>query len=65
MPYVPREIDERAFRFFCGIIRLVRTIEYEPEIRRLADRAQCQTLLEESRQLARILAAIVLSAKRK
>jgi len=37
MPYVPREIDERAFRFFCGIIRFVRTIEYEPGIRRLAD----------------------------
>lgn len=117
MPYVPREIDERAFRFFCGVIRFVRTIEYEPGIRRLADqmvsaagsiaanreeatsgssrrefiryneialrsakesvlwlrgceetflgdRAQCQTLLDEARQLSRILASIVLSAKR-
>ena len=118
VPYVPREIDGCAFQFFCGVIRFVRTIQYGPGIRRLADqmvsaagsiaanreeatsgssrrefiryneialssakesvlwlrgceatllgeRAQCQTLLDEARQLARILAAIVLSAKRR
>src|SRR5687768_4632331 len=30
-------IDERAFRFFCDVIRFVRTIIPEPGVRRLAD----------------------------
>jgi four helix bundle protein len=30
-------IDERAFDFFCGVIRFVRTIQPEPGVRRLAD----------------------------
>jgi four helix bundle protein len=30
-------IDERAFRFFCDVIRFVRTITPEPGVRRLAD----------------------------
>ena len=30
-------IDERAFRFFCGVIRFIRTIRPEPGVRRLAE----------------------------
>jgi four helix bundle protein len=33
----PHGIDERAFDFFCGVIRFVRTIQPEPGVRRLAD----------------------------
>jgi four helix bundle protein len=33
----PREIDDRAFAFFCGVIRFVRTIRADPGVRRLAD----------------------------
>ena len=118
VPYAPREIDERAFQLFCGVIRVVRTIQYEPGIRRLADqmvsaagsiaanreeatsassrrefiryneialrsakesvlwlrgcedagfgdRALCQVLLDEARQIVRILASIILSTKRR
>src|SRR5687768_3920053 len=32
----PHGIDERAFDFFCGVIRFVRTIQTEPGIWRLA-----------------------------
>ena len=109
-------IDERAFRFFCGVIGFVRTVRPEPGVRRLADQmvaasgsiaanreeatsassrkefirfneialrsakesvlwlracvttglgdsARAAALLDESRQLARILAAIVISSK--
>jgi four helix bundle protein len=30
-------IDDRAFEFFCDVIRFVRTIKPEPGVRRLAD----------------------------
>jgi four helix bundle protein len=118
MPYAAREIDERAFRFFCSVIRFVRTIQPEHGVRRLADqmvsaagsiaanreeatsassrrefiryneialrsakesvlwlrgcedagfgdRVLCPVLLDEARQIARILAAIILSTKRR
>ena len=111
------DVDERAFRFLCDVIRFARTIEPEPGVRRLIDQlvaatgsvganrqeatgassrrefvryneialrsaneatlwlraftetgvgnpAMAPILLDEARQLARILGAIVVSTKR-
>jgi four helix bundle protein len=33
----PAPIDHRAFEFFCGVIRFIRTIKPEPGMWRLAD----------------------------
>jgi four helix bundle protein len=33
----PKLIDERAFSLLCDVIRFVRTIRFEPAVRRLID----------------------------
>jgi hypothetical protein len=60
----PDGIDERTFRFFCDVLTYLESVPVTPRTARLIEQLLCLTLLDEARQLTRILAQIVISTKR-